>query len=372
MTLPNYTPPLSNNTGKIARMYGCKIWWVLGPAVVILTLIARLLTRVASSYSTNGLVSSEATNPGAIVVPARSEAHESVASVQRQEGPPLPFVWVHIPKTGSSFLNVLMTHGCNSSWDARLKEGSQIVFWWGHNMSRGCERAFSSLPVHQDGGIRRIPREPFHLFDNMEDRAYPGPPGHTGYAPYAKHLQGHGVTMLRRAEQRLLSGYYHKRHSYTGNKWGATLPMYLSAQAGCVVKMLGRKDTHKQHPAPCTDHRPPTPEEEVRAASALSEFAFVGIVEEWNLSVCLFHRMFSTRDPWWLVCESSHFVNQRPGKSRNNSDVYPTDVLDGFVDVFDRRLYAQGRRAFVENLRLHGVNKESCAPCFEASATVVQ
>ena len=46
-----------------------------------------------------------------------------------------------------------------------------------------------------------------------------------------------------------------------------------------------------------------------RRGSAENDFAFVGLTEEWDLSVCLFHRMFGGE------CHVREFLDVRPGST---------------------------------------------------------
>merc|ERR1712151_1036130 len=83
------------------------------------------------------------------------------------------------------------------------------------------------------------------------------------------------------------------------------------------------------------------------------EFKFIGLTEEWDISVCLFHKMFGGN------CHRREFVNLRPG-TESSTEPYSTDILQGFVDEVDGKFYAKARRMFLSNLQRFGVSRESC------------
>ncbi|CAK9071057.1 unnamed protein product [Durusdinium trenchii] len=65
-------------------------------------------------------------------------------------------------------------------------------------------------------------------------------------------------------------------------------------------------------------------------------FAFVGLTEEWDLSICLFHAMFGG------PCHSSEFHNARPGQHAKDADgLYDTSILQGYQDEIDGLVYAE-------------------------------
>ena len=67
---------------------------------------------------------------------------------------------------------------------------------------------------------------------------YKSPPGHKGFGSYAAAAKK-GATVLRRPEQRVISGFHDGFHSYHG-KDEPDLPAYAAAVEGCAVRMLAR------------------------------------------------------------------------------------------------------------------------------------
>ena len=86
-------------------------------------------------------------------------------------------------------------------------------------------------------------------------------------------------------------------------------------------------------------------------------FAFVGLVEEWERSVCALHRALpGGARP--LVAAFRHFghsVNSHrdirwlPPSARDGE--YNESILEGFVDEADERVYREARAIFHEALR---------------------
>ena len=89
-------------------------------------------------------------------------------------------------------------------------------------------------------------------------------------------------------------------------------------------------------------------------------FAFVGLQEEWSLSICLFHAKFGG------PCRNVEFLDTRPDNRRTNvTSSYDTAVLNGWVDEVDRPVYAEALKIFKDDLEKFGVSHESCRACYE-------
>jgi hypothetical protein len=166
--------------------------------------------------------------------------------------------------------------------------------------------------------------------------------------------KGHFVGMFRNPEQRHISGYdddqlmstygvgiYHGRYT--------SAVEYAMANAGCSVKLLNGK--------PCNDAHTATPAMVVHAKAVLDAgFAFVGLTEEWELSVCLFHRMFGGG------CHAGEFQNVRPGfeHERQEPEEYDLGVLNGWTDPYDGPLYDHARFLFWANVAEYNVSWDTC------------
>lgn len=189
---------------------------------------------------------------------------------------------------------------------------------------------------------------------------------------YEQHVRGHGMVILRQPEQRLLSAWYDNQHSWPQALYGRladNISEFASVLGGCMTKMMTRDQvskfgghTYEQGLSACGDPVVPSAEESALAMSHLREgFIFVGILEEYDLSVCLLHKMYGGE------CSGIELITTHEGSSSSSSE-YDTSILNGWVDAVDRAFYAQGQRIFQENLKLHGVNEDACQPCWAAAA----
>jgi len=173
--------------------------------------------------------------------------------------------------------------------------------------------------------------------------------------------RGHFVTMLRQPEQRLMSMYHHYGavplfadnltvRTWTYDSESPSLRDYAQWNAGCTVRQFTKDVLH-----PCSTLPLPTSEDVVVAINMLHEgFAFVGITDQWDLSVCLFRAMFGGQ------CNSNDFENTRQGDNASESG-YDTSELDGWVDIWDGPLYSEGLEMFESARQLYGVDTDSCA-----------
>jgi len=271
-----------------------------------------------------------------------------------------PYAWLHVPKCGSSFINALV----------RLPGAC-------HDVPDDIEVTDATFGIDNLKGF----------FD-----AYPGHcPGsfvtggnHVGVGPevpqYDSVWKGHGVTLLRQPEQRILSAFHDSRHSWPVKELG--LPpldpaRFASVIQGCAVKMLTRGGVSYEVKwfrnlgiagphwgGPCGDPKPPVREEVDLAKRRLREdFPFVGIQEKWELSMCLFHATFGG------PCHSAEFTNSRHAAS-GQANSYNVAVLRGFRDVHDGELYAEAEAIFDERMRRYNMSVEACQPCFREAGII--
>lgn len=248
--------------------------------------------------------------------------------------------WVHVPKCGSSFVNTLITWGCPgiaedeviTSYDLDSVANGPAIWMQSHSsacsdkLDISCEHAPISSTAPSDSVAFCVEEEG------------------VGFA-----------AMFRQPEQRILSGFHHYNLPW-GAQDSTTEGDYAKLAAGCSTNMLiGRG---------CMSTDPLTPEDDAAAKGSLEKFAFVGLTEEWDLSVCLFHKIFGTD------CNRREFQNIRPGVDRaSNGDQYDVSVLNGFVDEHDGVLYKEASRIFKANLVLYGVTKEFCDTYCKEPAT---
>jgi len=192
---------------------------------------------------------------------------------------------------------------------------------------------------------------------------------------YASSVKGHGVIMLRQPEQRIMSAYYNGQHSWPLQFYDrpAVDPLeFAQVVSGCAVRTLTREGTSagtleggaSGDETPCSSLKPASAAEVTLAKQRLREgFVFVGLVEEWDLSMCLLHAVFGGR------CLASDFLDTNPGPT-SSQEKYNVSDLMGFTDAADGALYTEASVVFSELLQRYGMSYDACGPCFkEASST---
>jgi len=271
------------------------------------------------------------------------------------EGSAFPIAWLHIPKCGSSILNALIKipGACPGIpediviSDVTMGMDNIAGFWDKYPANTTCPGAFLTFGSHN--GV-----------------------GNTTY--YNPLWKGHGVTMLRNPEQRMVSSFVDNRHSWPvtpENPPPLDLMKYKDQLQGCSVKMLVRGgdaaalDAFWNYGAlgphwggPCGEGPEPSAAEVQEAKKRLREgFVFVGIQEEWGLSMCLFHATFGGS------CHGSEFLNSR---HLGHKLTYDADkLLQGWKDPFDGELYKDATSLFWERMSERGLSVEACQACFK-------
>lgn len=264
-----------------------------------------------------------------------------------------PIAWVHCPKCGSSFANALIH---SPGVCPNLPEDVSVPAE--PNPLSTFFREDYPKDEYCPGGFT-----PFHI--------YRAPPGHESVGDVYEQVKGNAVMMLRQPEQRILSVLHHRRmglkphlkwkgHSTRRDELNNT--EFAEIESGCMVKMLTRANHYREGElgtslqGPCFDigtHEPPTEDEVDMAVTRLREgFQFVGLTDQWDLSICLFVKMFGGK------CQKSMFGEVRR-KNGLSTEYDPAD-LDGWVDQRDGPLYAEAQRIFNANLKKYDVSESNC------------
>jgi len=94
------------------------------------------------------------------------------------------------------------------------------------------------------------------------------------------------------------------------------------------------------------------------ALKALASFAFVGITDEWERSICLFHVRFGG------PCLHVEFDNTRPtGPAKLSAQSAAKDKYHGELpvpDPFDQAVFAAVKARFLQEVAEHDVTDERC------------
>lgn len=266
------------------------------------------------------------------------------------DGEARKIAWFHPPKTATSFGATIM-HYANASLPK--SEGARFLSDW--------QRFFRKFP--QDVWFRDVLWKPAYDHAKVTAAVY-------------NEFRGHFVGLFRQPEQRLLSAFYEK-----GLGKGDPV-LYAKRSAGVVVKELaGQEDGERWAcwpglPAPEIRKRdivsrcggrqalvgetPDEPDVGTALARLREGFKFVGLMEQYDLSVCLFHAMFGGE------CLTVEFANMRPsagpptkapGYTTRMHDVAP---LGGYTDPFDGPLYDLAARRFWQLVGLFNVSRSAC------------
>merc|ERR1719356_1744583 len=100
----------------------------------------------------------------------------------------------------------------------------------------------------------------------------------------------------------------------------------------------------------CGDMSAPEPSTDL-AIKRLDGFKFVGLVEHWALSMCLFHTKLGG------TCTELDFANMRPGRRPMEETPNPYSQM---LDQDDERVYEAVSEKFWADVKKFGVNRRSC------------
>ncbi len=236
--------------------------------------------------------------------------------------------WMHVGKTGTSFANTIVTLGCPGLADDFMFE-DHVSPDFIETHARDCVPGFGV-------GLRAQ-----SLHQKMTDN---------------HRYRGHWVTMLRQPEQRIISEF----HWFNRGPEKPPLKPFAEKLAGMYTQFLNGAKTHGRFEKRRPESHAILLQMLSRAISRLDDdFAFVGLVEEWGLSVCLFHAMFGGD------CHPREFRNIRPSVWAEEQKVaagqYDVTELGGWIDIIDRPVYLHVKALFQRNILAFNISQEGCA-----------
>ena len=262
--------------------------------------------------------------------------HRRAGGAPAQNASDRPILWLHIPKCGSTFSITVLHYACAEELPAW-----HLVFMalLGNEPSTRMAHALHIRHAAERPGwaCGRALRLPFL--------------GHKPLTPESDRI----VAMFRRPAQRIISAWVDHRHA-DGMEWHVrrTLPKNISVAdfarfegiAGCATKLL--TGSRCAASVSIDDARVD------RAVATLrsGRFAFVGLVERWDESVCLFHATMGVGS-YPIAGELQHFGHSRAALRRPGGR-YDEGWLRGFVDTADERVYAEAVAVFDAQRAAHG------------------
>ena len=245
--------------------------------------------------------------------------------------------WLHVPKAGSTWINTLLATVCGDELESRMHQVRPS--------SSGLKGFVQRLP---NATIRPCLSGLGGARGTLLDLAH-----HTSMGQ-GSSLVDTGVTLLRDPKQRLMSSFHYRQvKPYDrGQPVPTSLLEFDLWERGCVVKMLARSGVNACGHSPPNNHSA-TLEEVDAAKGMLSRFLFVGLTDEYNLSLCLWHHRFGPR-----LAEQSEFLNTRTGPVRQLNGFYNISTLGD--DPYDGPLYEHARSLFWASFRRANLSQQTC------------
>lgn len=274
-----------------------------------------------------------------------------------------PISWLHFPKAGSSFINAIvhLPGVCpgvgEATLDKELLGDCWLTTWNVNSCAEVCRSSTFTCPTHP----------------NYEK--------HPSIGDYAAQ-RGKLMSMFREPDQRILSGYHDDGNNLAASDYAEYLHTDLRIQ-DCTYfgddvpkrAILDFAEAWKGGMAyqivvdqPKTQTLDPqrasvTRAQALEAARRVREgFAFVGLTEHWELSMCLFHKMFGG------PCRPGDFEDTRPSSVGKSADVaYDVSELSDWHDDLDELVYDAAKEVFHQNLLRFNVSQASCQECYQAA-----
>lgn len=224
--------------------------------------------------------------------------------------PQSPLRWHHIAKTGQSFLFTIVRWGCPS-----------ISLHAVADLARQRER---NSTAHSIPLVRMVEKD-LQLRRRCDHQRLMVPIA--GHNPVQRCDPSRLVTMLRDPMQRLAArALIVKKNSARAGESSETLTRRLrslvEANRGCYVRVLtGQKCATTADTVTARDIRRRLP----FALKAMRSFAFVGLVEQWHASICLFHAMISGKIT--LANEEIQNWHEGPSQELKEQGLYDVDTV---------------------------------------------
>eukprot|EP00438_Fugacium_kawagutii_P006006 Skav200018 [mRNA] locus=scaffold2535:90566:91705:+ [translate_table: standard] len=289
--------------------------------------------------------------------------------------------WFHVMKCGTS-LGTTLPHFANSS----LPEMAHIPSCSGtvaDPVEDACPHK-SDDPSITKGGEFFGWKYPIEEWFPEVFWTYPDPSSHRPILEEDDQMwKGRFVGLFRDPTARVASAYndFVARDPALANNSAEGLQTFSALARGAVTQMLSgvfhanpiwcefhfhqwlSQDNQCQSEA-CTRcvNELPSPEALDLAMERLHHFAFVGLTDFFDLSVCLFHHMFGGQ------CHPVEFTNMRQDTYKANYSA----MLEshGYNDPYDGKIFGKASNIFWSNVAKYNVTPESCRQmCPNSNAT---
>lgn len=257
--------------------------------------------------------------------------------------------WLHIPKTGTSFWATLFSYACrkkrvdldvspflspacNECYDFALKERYHAGDYCDRDSFSEGLGTLKSDTANPKTGMFVYPRTDHVPLGKGDDPSHTvaffrSPRGRLQSAAAGRHMKGFGSARY----QDVLRKCYH-------NGTDAHCFAEFPGIKGCMARMLTG--------LPCADDGAagghPAHVDVARAVAMVKQLKFVGLTEEWNDAVCLFHAMFGG------AVRQEEFKNFHPTRAK------PSTAVD---DELDNPVYAAAKERFRALQKQYGAEK---------------
>jgi len=179
--------------------------------------------------------------------------------------------------------------------------------------------------------------------------------------------QGSFVGMFRDPLSRMVSAFNH----FAGSDFNSSeMPSFYKHTQGTITKLLSGRLGHvplfcsfsyANNCSSTSDNRSEDCEKCLEPAAAdlpvaldrLKGFAFIGLLEHFAMSVCLFHAMFGG------TCHPVEFANMREGVENNDKESLYKQ-LEGLEDPQDTAVYDAASKIFWENVDMFNISNHTC------------
>mmetsp|Transcript_65093 Transcript_65093/g.121298 ORF Transcript_65093/g.121298 Transcript_65093/m.121298 type:complete len:368 (+) Transcript_65093:94-1197(+) len=355
-------------------MVGCSY---LSCALLGLHLLCKhaygLMAKTQDHVQTSRAVAPVALNSS---IERRSGTSVSLENGKDETDFPWPLMYLHFPKCGAGFANTLVHAACPCAPKDEAIPGIEVApgtLYGDADAWKCCDRD-------------RIFR------DRAEFADYWGHPPLDAVvkSKLPSPAYEHVVTMVRNPNERLLSGYMHGRHYCDDlREWeapgcnqtmGAAMTDGGYVNPACAPLLKVTPDSVRKY-AECTGRcmtnmllgercNGQISKEVLPVASAidtLQQLAFVGLTDEFPLSICLWHVRFGGE------CLGSEFKNLHPGLAHfQDDDPYFTNETLALLQD-DWRVYEKASEIFWNDIAAHEVTSSRCAAlCPDAAELFLQ
>eukprot|EP00927_Polykrikos_kofoidii_P009968 TRINITY_DN1419_c0_g1_i1.p1 TRINITY_DN1419_c0_g1~~TRINITY_DN1419_c0_g1_i1.p1 ORF type:complete len:327 (-),score=47.70 TRINITY_DN1419_c0_g1_i1:55-1035(-) len=262
--------------------------------------------------------------------------------------PPIRIAWLHVMKTGSSFATML-AHLANTSLphDAHIENGTNLV----DPEDKVNEDGRDSQP------IQRFFRTTYPV-DRWFQGVFRNPENPGAYSPILPEefddRSLHWVGFFRQPVGRVRAAWYEFGH---GKVELSTFAERVQGQQANMLS-LGEKAWPKIKNEVEGGVSSSAAEEPnvTLALERLDKFAFVGLYEEYDLSVCLFHKVFGNE------CLRAEFLDSPSSKYAPVAQTERDElkILEKIPDSWDTSVYNRASQRFWSDVRKYNVSIDDC------------